>query len=202
VALVFFVLFFSAALAALHGPMPDEVVPVVAPPLAEQAEQTEQAEQPEPFDITLSASGPAPPDESAFMDVPPSPDAALQKLSLFPKILPPVLDISVKEAVGKGAAADKNSRAAHQAKVAQKFMRRNNVKTALRFQHRAVGLAPGNMLYRLDLAIMLDSADDKKGVSELYRQVVRAYDRHDGTLPPQLNIGDIRRRLSYLDSGP
>ncbi len=148
----------------------------------------------EPFDITLTASALAPPEDVGL-----SPNSAATESSLRKKGLPPVLDVTVEgDAEDQVEEEDQEDQAEHHAESAQNFMRLNDITQALTFQHRAVELDPANMLYRLELAIMHDKAADREGAATLYRQVVQAYDNHDESLPPKLGIDDIRRRLAYL----
>lgn len=165
----------------------------VTPPVAVVAKQAE------PFDIRLGASELAPPDAAALLAQKLPPHVLISKSTMHQNALPPVLEVTVEGDGVEGADAGDNAiRAAHQAVAAQNLMRQNDVRQALQFQHRAVELAPDNMLYRRDLAIMHDRVGDKGGAATLYRQVVQAYDAHDKTLPLDLGIDDIRHRLDYL----
>jgi hypothetical protein len=176
---------------AANMPILKDKTPVVA---AET--ETRSLKTAEPFDITISASELAPPDDVARLAAQIPVHVLITKPSLRQKALPPVLEVTVEE--DSDGADDAADRAVRQAAVAQSFMRQNDVKQALPFQHRAAELAPDNMLYRLDLAIMHDKVADFKGAATLYRQVVQAYDNHDATLPSKLGIDDIRSRLEYL----
>ncbi|MFA4993914.1 MAG: tetratricopeptide repeat protein [Bdellovibrionales bacterium] len=138
-------------------------------------------EKNEPFDITLNSDAPALWGDEAV-------NATTTNSSLSQKTLPPVLEIKVEEGVG-----------AH-VSVAQNFMRQGNIAQAIRYQRRAVEIAPLNMLYRLKLAIMYDSVSDREGAAILYRQVVEAYEKNDKTLPRNLDLENIRSRLAYLTS--
>jgi hypothetical protein len=147
----------------------------------------------EPFDIMISASELSPSDQTA--------QVLTSKASLNQQALPPVLEVTVADdSVVVSDHEDQEDQAEDKAEVAQKFMRQDDIKQALQFQHRAVELAPSNMLYRLDLAIMYDRAEDKDGAVTLYRQVVQAYENHDKTLPTDIAIENVRSRLEYLTS--
>ncbi len=148
----------------------------------------------EPFDIMLTSSALAPPENVVL-----PPDSAATESSLRKKGLPPVLDVTVEgDAEDQAEEEDQEDQAEYHAEAAQNFMRPNDITQALTFQHRAVELDPANMLYRLELAIMHDKAADQEGAAMLYRQVLQAYANHDESLPPKLGIDDIRRRFVYL----
>ena len=153
----------------------------------------------EPFDITLNASDLAPSDQGA-VDILAAklPPQALTSLVIHPanRPLPPVLQITVQG----DASFFRLSQAAAQAQRAQQAIDRNDLKHALRFQHRAAELAPTNMTYRLKLAILYDRTANISGAIKLYRQILQAYAAHDPTLPPSLIIADIQRRAAYLSS--
>jgi hypothetical protein len=129
-----------------------------------------------PFDITLNSNAPAIQDD----------ETGDRYFPLSYKALPPVLEVEVKD----GSEAH--------ASVAQDYMRRGDMAAAIRYQHRAVELAPANMLLRLKLAIMYDRVSDREGAAMLYRQVIEAYGKHDKTLPRKFDVDGIRNRLSYL----
>lgn len=87
-----------------------------------------------------------------------------------------------------------------QAAVARRLVSQGQIEQAVRYQRRAVELEPHNMFYRLGLAILHDRLADKRGAAILYKQIVYAYDIHDKTLPVDVDIESIRRRLAYLET--
>lgn len=109
------------------------------------------------------------------------------------------IQVVVEESTGIFIAAPgEEEQAEIQASTARKYFRLGKIKQAILFQRRAVELAPLDMTYRLALAIMHDHASDKKGAALLYRQVVKAYENQDDTLPPDVDIKAVRARLDYL----
>ena len=115
--------------------------------------------------------------------------------------LPPTLEISDDDdRPARESSPNKQEQAATDASFAQAYARQGDTKEALRLQHLAVELDPANMLYRLALAILYDRADAKDGAAMLYKQVVLAYDARDASLPRDLDIENVRRRLLYLVS--
>ena len=200
-----FALIFVAFVAIPHSTPSKEKVSVAEP----------QAKQLEPFDIMLSTPEPALRDDVPMVAAKPSLKGKIQKPTLHQKeALPvpkkeashilkkeasPVLKAKVTDnSVNKDDAQDKEDQALHQAEAAQNSMRSGDIKQAIEFQHRAVEQDPSNMLYRLNLGIMHDRAADNSGAVTLYRQVIEAYAKHDKTLPPKVNIDDVRQRLDYL----
>jgi tetratricopeptide (TPR) repeat protein len=145
----------------------------------------------EPFDIVINGPG----GEDADLDL----DFEQQVLEEAGKHLAPAVHVDIegggtdeRDAVGKETLADR------QATAAQNYMRLNDLKKAIRAQRKAVQLDPLNMSYRLQLAIMHDRLSDRKGALELYRQVLRAYDGRDITLPLDFDAEGVRERLTYL----
>jgi Tfp pilus assembly protein PilF len=62
---------------------------------------------------------------------------------------------------------------------------------------RAVDLSPENMVYRYNLAIMLDKQKKYDEAGKLYRQIIEAYHRGE-TIPG--NVQQIQQRLTYISS--
>ncbi|MDR3423473.1 MAG: hypothetical protein P4M13_00125 [Alphaproteobacteria bacterium] len=149
-------------------------------------------EQDKPYDIVLNASDLAPPDNGLAQIAAKIPADALKPQSSKSQ---PVLEVKVEQSAPE---PDDEDQAEQQANAAQKFMRQGNIKQALNSQLHAVEGDPSDMLYRLDLAILYDKAGESRGAVALYRQVAQAYDEKDDTLPPDLGIDGIRKRLDYL----
>lgn len=61
---------------------------------------------------------------------------------------------------------------------------------------RALQLSPDNIAYKYNLAIALDKLGDKKQASDLYMELIEAYNL-GGTLPG--NVEDIRNRVIFLN---
>ena len=160
-------------------------------------------QQPKTFDITLSEAelAPSPPAQVAALAKVLPPKVLQTKRDVAPPISPPALEVSV-EADAKDATRQTtiHERAAFQDSLAQAFLQQDDLNQALRAQHQAAELDPANMFYRLELAILHDRAGDASGALQLYHQVVEAYDAQDASLPRDAGIGDIRRRLIYLES--
>ncbi len=133
-----------------------------------------EAERPG-FDIVLSSAAPAPQNDD-------------DELSNNQNTLPPAFEVTVSDDAGDYAT------------VAQRMLRQGDVDQAVRYQRLAVARHPQNMFYRFELAVMHDRLSDKQGAAVLYRQVVRAYDNRDKTLPKKFDIEGVRRRLAYLES--
>lgn len=169
---------------------------LTAPPQASTAPTA-----PEPYDITINASELAPPPNENQLA---SGEEKIPTILIHPQAnsrphpLPPVLEITVDEDDAAPQPAPEQNMAARKAEAAKTFARQGNLQQALRLQHRATELAPANMLYRLDLAILYDRLGEKAGAAALYRQVVDAHETKDETLPPGLAIENIRARLDYL----
>jgi Tfp pilus assembly protein PilF len=62
---------------------------------------------------------------------------------------------------------------------------------------RAIDLAPENLVYRYNLAIMLDKQQKYDEAGKLYRQIVQAYQRGEATPG---NIQQIQQRLTFISS--
>lgn len=62
---------------------------------------------------------------------------------------------------------------------------------------RAVALAPENLTYRYNLAIMLDKQKNYEEAAKLYRQLIEASQRGE-KIPG--NIGNIQQRLTFISS--
>ena len=62
---------------------------------------------------------------------------------------------------------------------------------------RAIELAPENLAYRYNFAIMLDKQHKYEEAAQLYRQIMQAYQR--GEKVPG-NIQQIQQRLTFISS--
>jgi tetratricopeptide (TPR) repeat protein len=192
-----FVLLLCLAVAANMQVAPAEKMPIAAQKIS--APKATQAV--EPYDITINASELAPSENENGLA---TGAEAIPVIVIRPQgdarqhALPPVLEISVDEDEAEQVSPQRQAEL--KASAARVLARQGDVTQALRLQHRAVELAPSNMLYRLDLAILYDRAGERDGAVALYQQVVQAYDAQDTSLPHSLGIEDIRRRLGYLAS--
>lgn len=97
--------------------------------------------------------------------------------------------------------ADLDTEAKEHAEKAYEYMQKGDMTRALQFEARAVALAPNNMVYRLQLAIMNDRLSNADKALDLYRQVVEAYEENKRVLPPGTDIESIRNRMDFL-AGP
>jgi len=108
------------------------------------------------------------------------------------------LQVVLEEAPFYGASGDNKADARELAKMARQTMGLGKTSKALRYERHALKLDPSNMLYRLELAIMYDHADEKDKAIDLYLDVIEAYENDDKTLPLDLDIDPIRRRMEFL----
>jgi Flp pilus assembly protein TadD len=62
---------------------------------------------------------------------------------------------------------------------------------------RAVGLAPENLAYKFNLAVLYDQGDYKDDAMRVYRELLAA---HDKGLSLPTNAAAIQERLTFLSS--
>jgi len=108
------------------------------------------------------------------------------------------LQVIVEEEPFPGASGDNKVDARELAQRARRLMMRGQTQKALRYERQALKFDPANMLYRLELAIMYDHISDKDNAVDLYLDVIEAYEKDDKTLPLDLDIESISRRMNYL----
>lgn len=83
------------------------------------------------------------------------------------------------------------------AQMAVIYQKLGNSDKASEKMFRAVSLAPENLTYRYNLAIMLDKQHNYEEAAKLYRQIVEAHQRGD-TTPG--DISKIQERLTFISS--
>jgi Tfp pilus assembly protein PilF len=83
------------------------------------------------------------------------------------------------------------------AQMAIIYEKMGNSDKATEKMFRAVDLSPENMVYRYNLAIMLDKQKKYDEAGKLYRQIIEAYHRGE-TIPG--NVQQIQQRLTYISS--
>ena len=150
------------------------------------------AKQVEPFDIKLTSSEPA---SERIAEATENTFSAQESVGSKTS---PAMEVTFG---GNPQQEDTQRNAGGQDHLAQQALRQGHLKQALRFQHRAAELAPGNNFYRLKLAILYDRLGHRQGAAVLYQQVVLAYESHEDTLPSTVNIKEIKQRLDYLSDG-
>jgi Tfp pilus assembly protein PilF len=69
---------------------------------------------------------------------------------------------------------------------------------AVKYMAKAIRLAPDNLLYRYNLAIILDRSQHYAQAAKMYRELLSAAERNSLTLPAPEDV--IHRRLTFLES--
>ncbi len=83
------------------------------------------------------------------------------------------------------------------AQIAVIYQKMGNSDKAIGKMFRAVSLAPENLTYRYNLAIMLDKQKNYDEAAKLYRQLIEASERGE-KIPG--NISNIQQRLTFISS--
>jgi Flp pilus assembly protein TadD len=83
------------------------------------------------------------------------------------------------------------------AQMAILFQKAGNMDRAMEQMVRAVSLAPENLTYRYNLAVLLDKQGKRAEAANLYKQLLDAGMRGE-TIPG--NVASIQERLTYLRS--
>jgi Tfp pilus assembly protein PilF len=83
------------------------------------------------------------------------------------------------------------------AQMALIYQKMGDVDKANEKMMQAIDLAPENLTYRYNLAIMLDKQKKYDEAAKLYAQIVEAYERGD---PTPGNIQKIQQRLTFISS--
>ena len=89
---------------------------------------------------------------------------------------------------------------AAQAALANLLARRGFFQKAYPHLNRAAELAPQNLVYRLDLAVLYDRSGQSKEALTLYKQVIDAVDNNTDGKQLNLTTDAIRSRIEYLQS--
>lgn len=84
--------------------------------------------------------------------------------------------------------------AAQMAIIYQKLGELDMAKEKMR---RAITLSPENMIYRYNLAVMLDKSGNYAEAAELYKQLITAYERGENI---SVNVDKIQERLTFIRS--
>jgi hypothetical protein len=157
----------------------------------EETAAASQSQKMEPFDIRLSGRA----DGSDYIEY------AREEKASAQGAMTPVLEVKVEgDGAGNAARADSEAQAQRFDAMARKLLRQGDARQALVYQRHAVNLDGKNQGYRLRLAIIQDRLSNAKSASVLYGQVIRAYEKHDQTLPADLDIEQVRARLDYLNA--
>ena len=83
------------------------------------------------------------------------------------------------------------------AQIAVIYQKLGQFDKAGQYMFQAIEMAPENITYRYNLAIMLDKQHKYDEAAKLYRQIIQAYQR--GEAVPG-NIQKIQQRLTFISS--